>query len=147
MLLDSIEHVPDPRRFIERAAYYTAEGGYLVVDTRPLYYSSVGHHLYPYFPPETWPWVHLRADFPEMLRARGIDAWSMERFVELNKVTHDEIRGFLEQSGLTITFEHRDVESPADRGKLESLRGELVLEGIPEHRLFETWIMIVARRL
>src|SRR5690606_9814412 len=33
MMLDSIEHVPEPKRFIELAANYVAPGGFLIIDT------------------------------------------------------------------------------------------------------------------
>lgn len=147
LLLDAIEHVPEPARFIEKAAGYLAPGGYLIIDTAPLYYSKVGHHLYTYLTGEQYPWAHLRKDFAQLVEAAKIDAWSYDRYLELNKVTQDEVRRSIEAAGLTVTFEHRDVPTDADRNLLESLRPQLELDGIRENTLFEMWMLAVARRV
>jgi len=146
MMLDSIEHVPDPKRFIEVAAGYVASGGYLIIDTAPLFYCKVGHHLWTYFPMEKWPWAHLRRDFPRLVEDAKIDTWSMDRFNELNKVTHAEVKRFVEETGLTIELEHRDAPDEESRATLESLKSELVLDRIPFECLFESWVLLVAKR-
>jgi len=146
LLLDSIEHVPNPRRFIDIAARCAAPGGYLFIDTAPLYYSKVGHHLWSEFPPETLPWAHLRRDWPQLRQDPRISAWSSERFDELNKVTHDQIRNAVLGAGLKIVGEHRDEPLPADVELLERHRADLDLEGIDSGLLFETWVLLVAKR-
>jgi SAM-dependent methyltransferase len=145
-MLDAIEHVPGPKRFVEASAHYVAPGGYLVIDTAPLYYSKVGHHLWVEFPPESHPWAHLRKDWPELLRTRHVTDWSMDRFRELNKVTHDDVRRYVLEAGLEIVDEHRDVANADDLALLEQHRPALDLAGIDEKLLFELWILIVARR-
>lgn len=147
LMLDSIEHVPEPRRFINAAARYVAPGGYLLIDTCPLFYSKQGHHLWDYFPPKTLPWVHLRKDWPDILRRTPlVSAWSMDRFNELNKVTHDQIRHFVLDTGLEIVTEHRDFATTEDVALLDEHRESLNFSELDERVLFEAWILLVSRR-
>jgi SAM-dependent methyltransferase len=146
LMLDSVEHVPDPGAFFQWARSAIRPGGYFVVDTCPLYYSRMGHHLWPCFPPETVPWLHLRDDFEELLDKRRIDTWHLERFRELNRATHDDIRAALLRSGFDLVSEHRSTETSETRTLLERLRPRLRLDGIPEPLLFEDWILLVGQR-
>jgi SAM-dependent methyltransferase len=146
LMLDSIEHVPDPRKFIAAAARYVAPGGYLFIDTAPLYYSKVGHHLFSEFPPDLYPWAHLRKDWPQLQCRSDVSDWSMDRFRELNKVTHDQVRQFVTETGLEIVDEHRDVPTSDDLHLLEQHRSSLDLAGLDERLLFESWILVLARR-
>lgn len=146
LMLDSIEHVPDPMAFIDKAASFVAPGGVLLIDTCPLFYSTAGAHLFSDFPPEQYPWVHLRKDFDDLCRERGVSDWSMQRYHELNKVTHDQIRSRVIGNGLTIIHEDRGKETAEARVTLETHRPILNLSGIMEHLLFEDWILLVGRR-
>jgi 2-polyprenyl-3-methyl-5-hydroxy-6-metoxy-1,4-benzoquinol methylase len=146
LMLDSIEHVPDPRRFVTYAASCLRPGGVLVVDTCPLYYSPVGHHLFSWFGEETDPWAHLRPDFGARVKGLGIDDWSMQRFEELNRITHDEIRRFFLEAGLEIREEVRSTAKPLTSQLLAQHRGGLDLSGVEEGWLFEDWILLVGGR-
>lgn len=146
MLLDSIEHLSRPADFIGYAADCLRPGGVLLLDTCPLYYSKAGHHLFNHFPTETHPWVHLRRDFEELKRARVVDDWSLSRFEELNKITHQEIRDLFEASGLRITQERRGKPNEDDLKLLDEHRPDLNLDGVDEALLFEDWILLVGER-
>lgn len=146
LMLDSIEHVPDPRAFIEYGASCLVDGGTFVLDTCPLYYSRAGGHLFNHFDPDIYPWVHLRHDFREMVEQRGVDKWSLDRFHELNKVTHDQIRLYFEGAGLSIYQEVRGDHDPQIAYLLERDRHLLNLDGIDERWLFENWIMLAATK-
>jgi SAM-dependent methyltransferase len=145
MMLDSIEHVPNPYEFLKVAAEYVKPGGYFIIDTCPLYFSKVGHHLWNHVPPEL-PWAHLRYDFLALIDEFSIDKWSIDRFEELNKVTHDDIRSAILDFNLSIEKEHRAIASPEDVELLKNVRHELNLINVPEHALFENWIMLLAKK-
>lgn len=70
----------------------------------------------------------------------------MQRYLELNKVTHDQIRHRILTNGLSILSENRGQETSEMRLQLECNRDNLKLDGIPEKLLFEDWILIVAQR-
>lgn len=143
-MLDSIEHVPDPKRFIDFAFQAVKPGGVFLLDTCPLYYSKGGHHLWGYFPVDTLPWAHLRYDFNHQLSS--VDQWSLERFHELNKTTHSQVRNYIIEAGFEIQEEVRREADPESRRKLEECRPYLNLNGIDERCLFEDWILIVGKK-
>jgi SAM-dependent methyltransferase len=146
LLLDSIEHVPNPARFIDYAASVTRPDGVVLIDTSPLYYGKSGHHLFNYMPPETYPWAHLRHDFGELIERLRIDDWSMQRFHELNRVTHQEVRNAVENAGLEIIYEERGRQTDDLKALLDQHRPNLNLIGIDESLLFEEWLLLVARK-
>jgi len=113
IMLDSVEHVPDPAAFIGYAHRVLDDGGHFLVDTGPLYYSIVGHHLWGQFPAARYPWVHLWRDFERLIAAKAVDQWSLDRFQALNKVTHDELRDMFAKAGFDIVAEHRSVPDDA----------------------------------
>ena len=145
LMLDTIEHVPDPASFIAYAANCLAPGGVLLVDTCPLYYSPTGAHLFNHFDQKAIPWVHLRHDFEDMVRSRGVDEWTMTRVEELNRVTHTEIRNAFTDAGLIVIQEHRSAPSPETTRMLDENRHLLNLDGIDESLLFEDWILLVGQ--
>ena len=146
LMLDAIEHVPDPGRFVSLAYACLKEGGHFLVDTCPLYFSPVGHHLWQWFPEGSDPWAHLRPDFHSRAAAMGIDEWSMARFRELNRVTHDALREAFLKAGFTIADEVRSAPTPERRKAFEHVRASLDLAGIREEWLFEDWILLAGRK-
>ncbi|MBZ9649637.1 class I SAM-dependent methyltransferase [Sphingobium sp. 3R8] len=146
MMLDSIEHVPNPKAFIDVAANYVAPGGYFLLDTCPLFYSNVGHHLFDDFGPEKFPWAHLRKDFTNLVEEHKVSSWSMQYFEELNKVTHAELIRYVVDAGLEIIKEHKQLPTQETMALLEENRDFLNLEGVDEATLFEDWILLVAQR-
>lgn len=134
-LLDSIEHVPDPMRFLEEASKYVAPNGYLLVDTCPLFYSQQGHHLFNHIPIDEYPWAHLRNDFQDLIDKYKVDDWSIERFNELNKVTHERIRQKIISMGYEIHLEERGKNTTANELLLERDLAFLNLEGIERERV------------
>jgi 2-polyprenyl-3-methyl-5-hydroxy-6-metoxy-1,4-benzoquinol methylase len=102
IMLDAIEHVPDPKAFIEICGKSLRPGGVALVVTCPLYYSTVGHHLWYHFPEETVPWAHLYFDFEKRLAEANVAEWGLQRFHELNKVTRPQLLNFVRESGLSI---------------------------------------------
>jgi len=146
MMLDSAEHVPDPKAFFAWAHAALRPGGYFVVDACPLYYSPVGSHLWPWFPESVVPWVHLRPDFLERCESAGVDSWSMQRARELNRATHDDLRSAFISAGFEVMQEHRSQETPERAALLERVRPELDLSGIRREWLFEDWILLTGRK-
>ena len=146
VMFDSIEHVPEPARFIKYAAELISSDGVLLIDTCQLYYSKSGHHLFSYIDSEEVPWAHLRKDFCALVADRGIDSWSWERFIELNRITHEAVKIAMVDAGLIIVDEHRSTPTEADRRLLETHREYLVLDGVDEDTLFEDWMLLAGRR-
>jgi 2-polyprenyl-3-methyl-5-hydroxy-6-metoxy-1,4-benzoquinol methylase len=147
MMLDVIEHVPDPARFIEFAYRNLRPGGYLLLDTCPLYYSVHGGHLFKWFTEDHHPWGHLYFEVQELVKEHNIDSWSVQRFLELNRVTHSEVVAHARLSGFEIMFEHR-ASATAERWKLyEKHRHRIDHSKIPNDSvLFEDWILLVCRK-
>lgn len=144
IMLDAIEHVPDPAAFVTYAHGVLDAGGYFLVDACPLYYSMVGHHLWDHFPAERYPWVHLWRDFEALLAEKVVDAWSLDRFRELNRITHDELRALFVAAGFEIVAERRAGADDDKRARLAAVRGRIRPEFLePEARLFEDWVRLV----
>jgi SAM-dependent methyltransferase len=144
MMLDSIEHVAEPLNVIRAAARYVAPGGVLILDTCPLFYSQQGGHLFNHIPNDVYPWAHLRNDFKTLVDRFSVDDWTMQRYEELNKITHDEIVKCIESTGLRIVLEDRGHATAKTLSALERNRSDLNLEGVLENWLFEDWICVVA---
>jgi 2-polyprenyl-3-methyl-5-hydroxy-6-metoxy-1,4-benzoquinol methylase len=147
LMLDSIEHVPNPRKFIEFSSKYLRRGGVMVIDTCPLYYSKLGHHLFSYFPADTYPWAHLRYDFASLVQEASVDDWSMKQFKELNKVTNQQIRKDMEDCNFKILEEVRSRPNDDDQKLLDRHRNALNIDHIDHGLLFEDWILLVGERL
>jgi SAM-dependent methyltransferase len=146
LMLDSAEHVPNVGAFFARAFSALRPGGYFIVDTCPLYYSPVGHHLWPWFPENSAPWAHLRPDFPDRCRELGVDSWHMERVAELNRATHDDIRSAFRGAGFEIVQEHRAKPDAAKLALFDRFGPDLNLDGVQWGSLFEDWILLVGRK-
>jgi 2-polyprenyl-3-methyl-5-hydroxy-6-metoxy-1,4-benzoquinol methylase len=147
LMLDSIEHVTNPTSFIKFAANHLKPGGVLVVDTCPLYYSKSGAHLFNYFDSNVTPWVHLRKDFSALMENANIDDWSIKRFEELNKITHDEILQTFLDSNLEVVQQHRANPTQEDVALLKKHSPMLDLAGIDVKLLFEDWVLIVGKKI
>jgi 2-polyprenyl-3-methyl-5-hydroxy-6-metoxy-1,4-benzoquinol methylase len=102
LMYDSIEHVPDPKSFIEICGKTLRPGGVALILTCPLYYSAVGHHLWNHFPEETVPWVHLYHDFEQRLAEANVAEWGLQRFRELNKLTRGQLLEFIRASDFSV---------------------------------------------
>lgn len=147
IMIDAIEHVPDPRNFIEFAYRSLGIGGYFLIEACPLYYSIQGHHLFSHFPVEEYPWVHLWKNFDDLLAEREIDQWSLDRYFELNKVTHDAIRSMMEESGFDIVAERRSTIDDAKSEQLARVRHRMRPEFLDhESLLFEDWVRLAGVR-
>ena len=145
-MIDVVEHIPNIQYFFKWAFDALKIGGVLFVDTLPLYYSPVGHHMWPYFTEENYPWAHLRKDFSELCKKNLPDDYSLKPFNEnLNRETHQHIRDTFSQSGFDIIFEHRDYPKihPGRYERFLKCKDELDLTGIKEEWLFEARIILV----
>jgi hypothetical protein len=106
-----------------------------------------GHHLFSHFPLDDYPWVHLWTEFERLLSEKAADQWSLDRFRELNKVTHDEIRGMFTRAGFDIVAEHRGTPDDAKRARLDRVRDRIRPEFLErESLLFEDWTRLVGVR-
>ena len=145
IMLDSSEHVPNPKAFYQFAYDSLTPGGVFVVDTCPLYYGPVGHHLWHLFPINSNPWVHLKSGFADLCKTMGCSEWSWERFVELNRATHQDLRNAFVDVGFEIISEHRD--EPSEKFlELYAKYGEGIDPEIPKSVLFEQWITLVGKK-
>ena len=90
--IDSIEHIPDPKIFINYGIEHLSDDGFLIIDTCPLFFSPCGHHLFGYFDTIKEPWVHLKEDFEQILVDKNVDTWFIERYHELNKCKYEDIK-------------------------------------------------------
>jgi hypothetical protein len=70
----------------------------------------------------------------------------MQRYNELNGVTHQQVRDMMHGAGLEIIQEHRSKPTDADLGLLEANREFLKLDGIDESLLFEDWVLLVGQK-
>lgn len=147
MMLDSAEHVPDPAAFFKWAAAALRPGGYFLMDTCPLYYSPVGAHLWHWFSAQTDPWAHLKPGFRERFFDLRVNQWSIDRFDELNRATHESLRTAFVDAGFEVVEEHRSVETPEMTALFERFGEGIDLGAIKREWLFEDWILLVGRKL
>ena len=147
MMLDSAEHVPDLARILKWTHESLRRGGFFLLDTCPLFYSPVGSHLWHWFPETTDPWAHLKPGFEQRCHESGIDEWSMERYRELNKVTHQEILDTCVNIGFEIVEEHRSTISPEREELFRRYGSDIDLSVIQKEWLFEDWILLVGRKI
>jgi SAM-dependent methyltransferase len=145
MMLDAIEHVPNPRDFIRYAFDALAPGGVFLLDTCPLYYSAVGHHLWEQFPEDTDPWAHLMDGFEDRLAASSANEWVIDRYRELNKVTRGDILGWMAECGFEIALNHQDAPTAEQFAQFEQRR-HLIGAPVSEEALLDRWVLIVARK-
>ena len=144
LCIDVIEHVADPGGVIAKIHDHLNPGGLALIDTSPLYYSQLGHHLFAYFPRDETAWAHLRADFDELAGARNIDAWSLERFRELNRTTYGQLRASLLGTGFEIVAEHRGL---AGEDVLDRVMPRLALPpGVGREDLLSEWAYFMVRK-
>jgi len=99
---DTIEHAENPKSLIEEMYKALKPNGICLIDTSPLYFSPIGSHLWPYFPRDTLPWVHLYKDFDEYVSKTKIDDWSWRHFTHLNKLTHSQLDSYVKETGFKI---------------------------------------------
>jgi SAM-dependent methyltransferase len=148
-MIDVAEHIPKPLNFFNWAFDSLKNNGILFVDTLPLYYSIVGHHLWPYFTEEIFPWAHLRKDFKKICQESLPKDFNYDFYrTYLNKYTHQELRECFINSGFEIIFEHRDHHHihPGRYEKFMSCKHELDIDGIDERLLFEARLILVGKK-
>lgn len=146
--IDAIEHIPDILYFLRWSYEALKPGGFILIDTLPLYYSPQGHHLWTAFTEEDYPWVHLRKDFREKF-AKALPNESFEQWdKDLNKATHQDIRDALVAAGFDIIFEHRDHPHihPGRYEKFLKVKDSLDLTNINESWLFEARIILTGKK-
>lgn len=148
-MFDSVEHIPDIPCFFRWAHSALRKGGYILVDTLPLYYSPMGHHLWPTFTVERFPWAHLRKDFEELCKSAGLNVDKEWLSKYLNKATHQMILNDLIEAGFKIEYEHRDNENTNPGWYKMYLREKdnLDLDGIDESWLFEARIILLGQKI
>ena len=146
--IDVAEHIPDIPFFLKWSYEALKPGGYILIDTLPLYYSPVGHHLWPVFTEEECPWAHLRKDFKEKFIAACPDASFDDWSKDLNKATWQEIYDAACGAGFDIIFKHRDHPHihPGRYEKFCQIKDCLDLTGIEESWLFEARIILTGRK-
>lgn len=110
-LIDVIEHVPDPKCFINYSIDQISDNGFLIIDTCPLYYSPMGHHLFQYDDRTSGPWAHLKSDFEQTLIKKNVDGWSIERFHELNICKYEDIKQAVLERKITLIIDPCDVDN------------------------------------
>jgi len=147
LMLDSAEHVPDLNTLLQWTHGSLRKGGYLLLDTCPLFYSPVGSHLWHWFPEAIDPWAHLKPGFDQKCAEFGIDMWNMDRYRELNKVTHQDIRDAFVSIGFEIVQEHRSIITPEREALFEQYGSQIDLSEINKEWLFEDWILLVGKKL
>ena len=148
-MFDSVEHIPDIPFFFQWAYSSLKKGGYILVDTLPLYYSPRGHHLWQTFTEENFPWVHLRKDFEELCTSAGLNVNREWLSKYLKKATHKMILNYLTEAGFKIEYEHRDNvnTNPGWYEMYLKEKDNLELDGIDESWLFEARIILLGRKL
>ncbi|MEQ9258703.1 MAG: class I SAM-dependent methyltransferase, partial [Roseovarius sp.] len=85
-----------------------APGGVVLTQIAPLYHSPFGSHLQEFNPT---PWAHLTLSIAELEASLNRDAgpktgvgsadWMFARFLELNKITADELALYFSQAGFS----------------------------------------------
>jgi cyclopropane fatty-acyl-phospholipid synthase-like methyltransferase len=143
---DALEHVGRPAEFMRKFAAVLAPEGIGLIDVSPLYYSQIGHHLWPIYPRDRYPWVHLWRDFDAMVGSANADPWLMRHFQGLNKITVGETRRLIADAGMKIRFEwiNRDV----GRDEIASVEGHFDAAKLPADRedLFIEWMQFGLHR-
>jgi 2-polyprenyl-3-methyl-5-hydroxy-6-metoxy-1,4-benzoquinol methylase len=130
LMYDAIEHVPNPEAFIQFCVQALTPGGVCLIATCPLYYGAVGHHLWDHFPEATVPWAHLYRDFDERMAAAGVAEWGLQRYRELNKVTHAQVMQYIRDAGGRVIADH-SISHPRFPAMLEDFRHLIDMTKVP----------------
>lgn len=147
--IDSFEHVPEPRKFIEFAMSVLKPGGYFLLATAPLYYSKSGHHLWGegVYPGGLPPWGHLFPGFDDTVAARGINSWHLKHHLALNRVTYTQGIVFLREVGFEIEHEAEFSVPEADLAAYERVKDKITLpEHVGREELFREQIHVRAKK-
>ena len=105
----TFEHIVGYRQAFAEFLRILASRGILYLDVGPLYYSSLGHHLF------LWlhvPWGHLVFDaevIERFLEQIGQSRW-FPRYLELNRLTASQLRSLVDESGLQVLHFQTDRE-------------------------------------
>ena len=102
-LIDVFEHVAEPASLLWEMSRILKPGGKMLIESCPLYYSPIGHHLWGAFPKEAMPWAHLYKNFyQELLPSSNVGNQMMSWFTQLNKITCSEVFSLIKLCGLEI---------------------------------------------
>jgi|GEM_PF-4512148 len=97
----SFEHFANYRQALSEMARVLRPGGYVYLEFGPLFYSSLGSHLYRFL---YIPWVHLLFE-PEVmfayLRQIHQEAW-IDVYLELNRLTISDFRRLTAESSMYL---------------------------------------------
>ena len=141
-MLDSLNHLPNPRAMLEMGALSVRPGGCLVIDTCPLYFGRAGHHLLDHLPATCFPGAHAGKHFGGSIDEHGLVA----PIRHLHRANHDNVRNWVRDSGLEITQDECRSPTANEIELLDAYRPALDLNGIDARLLVQDWFLVVARR-
>ena len=145
LMIDSLEHLPSPGRFIQYAFDVIKPGGCLLIETAPLFYSKTGAHLWGALP-DLEPWGHLIPNFDDKVKNLGVDDWHLDKYFGLNRITYGEIIALIKQSGFLIDYEREQIISEEDKKLFQSIRERLDIGTHNPKIVFEESILVRAKK-
>jgi SAM-dependent methyltransferase len=114
----TMEHISRPETAFPELSRVTAPGGFLYVQSAPLWHSRQGHHKSDIFDVDRYPWIHLR-----------FDSETLKRMCEAGEI---EYRGSVEDIGKEVDYmmnsAHFNKKPARDYVRICSELKEVVIE-------------------
>jgi ubiquinone/menaquinone biosynthesis C-methylase UbiE len=147
-IVDVLEHVDNPEILLKEAYRILKPEGYLLINISPLYYSQIGHHLWPYFPREKFPWIHLwksNKNNSILKIVNDIDEWSWDHYIGLNKITLSQLKDIIDELGFKVEkFYYKRTGEEI----YEKYRNLIDIKNVPNlDDLFIEWIQFILRKV
>lgn len=142
-MYDVMEHITSPSHILRTVYRLLKPGGFLYIESSPLYYSPIGHHCWNVYGRED-PWPHLYdPDFSDIILEKG-GPWLLNNYKRLNKITTNEILTISKSTGFGLNwFKCRFVNDSVEKHPCK----DAIIYKAPElHDLYIESIRLVMKK-